>query len=115
MRRMMRLMAPLIVLLGVVSACGTAATSGSGPFTVVWGKEGDPAGINPLKVGDIHAFEIFSLVYEPLTQPNEDLSAGPGVAESWTETSPTTWRFQLRDDAKFSNGRALTSADVAGT
>jgi peptide/nickel transport system substrate-binding protein len=108
-------MAALIALLGLVSACGSAAPSGSGPFTVVWGKEADPAGINPLKAGDIHAFEIFSLVYEPLTQPNEDLSVGPGVAKSWTQTAPTTWRFTLRDGVKFSNGRALTSADVAGT
>jgi peptide/nickel transport system substrate-binding protein len=115
MRRILRLMAPLIVLLGLVSACGTAAPGASGPFTLVWGKETDPAGINPLKAGDIHAFEIFSLVYEPLTQPNEDLSVGPGVAKSWTQTAPTTWRFTLRDGVTFSNGRPLTSADVAGT
>ena len=30
--------------------------------------------------------------------------AGPGVAESWKQTNPTTWVFKLRANAKFSNG-----------
>jgi peptide/nickel transport system substrate-binding protein len=109
-------MAPLIAVLGLVTACGgSTAAGGSGPFALVWGKEADPAGVNPMKAGDIHAFEIFSLVYEPLTQPKKDLTVGPGVATSWTQTSDTAWRFKLRDGVTFSNGRALTSADVVGT
>jgi peptide/nickel transport system substrate-binding protein len=48
-------------------------------------------------------------------RPNADLSVGPGLAESWEETSSTSWRFRLREGVKFSNGRALTSDDVAGT
>ncbi|PZF84702.1 hypothetical protein C1I92_07495 [Jiangella anatolica] len=117
-RRVMKLVVSAL-LVGLVAACNAGGTSPAGgedgPFTLVWGKETDPAGINPLKAGDIHAFEIFSLVYEPLTQPTEDLEVGPGLAETWEETSPTTWRFTLRDDVAFSNGRALTSADVVGT
>src|SRR5690606_34576720 len=50
-----------------------------------------------------------------LTQPAEDLDVDPGLAESWEETSPTSWRFTLRDGVTFSNGRELTSADVVGT
>lgn len=119
MRRVMQLAVSVTVLIGLVSACNstgsTSSSDRSGSFTLVWGKEGDPAGVNPMKVGDIHAFEVFSLVYEPLTQPNKDLTAGPGVATSWEQLSPTTWRFHLRDGAKFSNGRSLTSADVVGT
>ncbi len=121
MRRVIQLLIPVVVLMGLVSACssaGTTATSAQqpdGPFTLVWGKETDPAGVNPFKAGDIHSWEIFSLVYEPLVRPNKDLSAGPGVATSWKETSPTSWRFQLRDGLKFSNGRQLTSEDVVGT
>lgn len=121
MRRVRQLLIPVVVLMGLVGACsspGTTATSSqrsNGPFTLVWGKEADPAGVNPLKAGDIHSFEIFTLVYEPLTSPNKDLSAGPGVATSWKQTTPTSWRFQLRDGVKFSNGRPLTSADVVGT
>jgi peptide/nickel transport system substrate-binding protein len=121
MRRVIQLLIPVVVLMGLVSACSSAGTTSTssqrsdGPFTLVWGKETDPAGVNPFKAGDIHSWEIFSLVYEPLVRPNKDLSAGPGIATSWKETSPTSWRFQLRDGVKFSNGRTLTSADVVGT
>jgi peptide/nickel transport system substrate-binding protein len=103
----------------LVSACGlTSAPStedeASG-FTLTWGKETDPAGTNPLKVGDVHAWEILSLVYEPLTRPNKDLTIGPGLAAAWKQNSDTEWSITLRDGVKFSNGRALTSEDVVAT
>jgi peptide/nickel transport system substrate-binding protein len=117
MRRVLALV--ILIVMASVSACSVHSASSSGgkngAFTLVWGKETDPAGINPLKAGDVHAWEIFSLVYEPLTRPNTDLTVGPGLARSWKQTSDTVWRFQLRSGVKFSNGRALTSDDVAGT
>src|SRR6476620_455816 len=36
----------------------------------------------------------------------------PSLAESWKVESPTTWIFNLRKDAKWSDGSAFTSADV---
>jgi len=115
----MRRVLALVILMLMASACslhGAASSGGkSGNLTLVWGKETDPAGINPLKAGDVHAWEIFSLVYEPLTRPNKDLTVGPGLAQSWKQTSDTAWRFQLRSGVKFSNGRPLTSDDIVGT
>src|SRR5262245_10973596 len=107
----------MVMMCLAASACslhGSASSTGKS-FTLVWGKESDPAGINPLKAGDVHAWEIFSLVYEPLTRPNKDLTVGPGLATSWKQTSDTSWRITLRNGVKFSNGRPMTSDDVAGT
>jgi len=40
----------------------------------------------------------------------------PSLAQSWKANSDqTSWEFTLRPDAKFTNGRALTSADVKYT
>lgn len=40
----------------------------------------------------------------------------PAIAESWTVSDDgTTYTFVLRDDAKFSNGDAITADDVVGT
>jgi peptide/nickel transport system substrate-binding protein len=109
----------LVILMCFASACSlhSAASPGgkNSPFTLVWGKETDPAGTNPVKAGDVHAWEIFSLVYEPLTKPNKDLTVGPGLATSWTQSSDKSWRLRLRDGVKFSNGRPMTSDDVVGT
>lgn len=115
----MRRLLLVMMVLSLATACslhGSASTGGkAGPFNLVWGKETDPAGINPLKAGDVHAWEIFSLVYEPLTRPNKDLTVGPDLAVSWTQSSDTAWRLRLRDGIKFSNGRPMTADDVAGT
>jgi peptide/nickel transport system substrate-binding protein len=114
---MHRVLALVILMLVTTSACSGASSSAGqgGALALVWGKEADPAGINPLKAGDVHAWEIFSLVYEPLTRPNKDLTVGPNLATSWKQTSDTSWRLRLRQDVKFSNGRPLTSDDVVKT
>ena len=99
---------------------GSGATSSSEPtgtagLSLVWAKEADPAGINPLKNGDIHSFELFTLVYEPLVRPADDLSPSPGLAVSWNQVSDIAWQFVLREGVQFSNGREMTAEDVVGT
>ena len=39
----------------------------------------------------------------------------PGLAESWTQTSPTEWTIKLRQGVKFHNGTEMTSEDVVFT
>ncbi len=36
----------------------------------------------------------------------------PALATSWKQTDSTTWVYQLRDDASFSDGTPVTTADV---
>ncbi len=115
MRRIMQLIV-MALLVGGCSLTGHSPPSeGRGGFTLLWGEETDPADTNPLMAGDVHAFDIISLVYETLTTPNKDLTVGPGLAEKWHQTSDTSWRFKLRNGVKFSNGRPLTSEDIVDT
>ncbi|HLH97986.1 MAG TPA: ABC transporter substrate-binding protein [Xanthobacteraceae bacterium] len=45
-----------------------------------------------------------------------DLQTQPDLAKSWTLSDDRlTWTVQIRDDARFSDGSALTAADVAFT
>ena len=39
----------------------------------------------------------------------------PGLASKWTAVSPSSWRFDLRTDAKFHDGTPFTAADVVFT
>jgi peptide/nickel transport system substrate-binding protein len=39
----------------------------------------------------------------------------PGIAESWEQPTPSTYVFHLREGVTFSNGRAMTAGDVAGS
>jgi peptide/nickel transport system substrate-binding protein len=55
-------------------------------------------------------------VYEGLTQMRFDsggkLEWVPTLATKWDTTTPTTWRFTLRQDVKFHDGHTLTADDV---
>lgn len=37
----------------------------------------------------------------------------PGLAESWKNTSPTTWEFKIRDKAVWTDGKPVTADDIA--
>ncbi|MDX2144415.1 MAG: ABC transporter substrate-binding protein [Rhodospirillaceae bacterium] len=52
-------------------------------------------------------------VFEGLTHLNLDGSVSPRLATAWEQRDPLTWRFKLRDDVVFSNGKAFDAGAVA--
>ncbi|AOO82256.1 ABC transporter substrate-binding protein [Bosea vaviloviae] len=48
--------------------------------------------------------------YEGLARVDYDNKLQPSLATSWTQTSPTTWEFTLRDNVKFQDGQPLNAA-----
>lgn len=46
---------------------------------------------------------------------NGDGTIKPELATSWEEVSPKTWSVELRDDAMFANGNAMTAEDVVAS
>lgn len=71
----------------------------------------DPALISRRSPSELLAAD---LLFDGLTSMEEDAtSASPAIAKSWTPTADQkSWQFVLRDDAVFSNGRAITATDV---
>jgi peptide/nickel transport system substrate-binding protein len=64
-------------------------------------------GANPAFIVNISAlFESLTLV------DNRDGALKPWLAVRWEQTSPTSWRFFLREGVKFSNGAPLTARAV---
>lgn len=57
---------------------------------------------------------ILQNISETLTELDVRNSKGlmPRLAEKWEETTPGTWRFHLRKDAKFSDGSVFDAGDV---
>lgn len=53
--------------------------------------------------------------YEMLTKIGADFKVEPMLATSWTQTSPTTWEFAIREGVKFQDGTPLTAEAVAGS
>jgi len=60
--------------------------------------------------------QVSSLVFDNLTQLDQNNEAQPMLAVSWTpEKSGQEWVFRLREGVKFHHGRDFTSADVVAT
>lgn len=106
------------VAMTMVAACGGSTRQGGVPKAggrLVWGKANEVDQLDPAVSGSARAWDVYHLVYEGLVGVDEKLRPVPELAESWRQTSPTTYVFNLRKNAKFSNGRAMTPDDVIGS
>ena len=71
--------------------------------------------MNPFILLNQASVDLAQIEYESLvTQTAPDGIGGPDLAAKWT-TEGTTWTYTLRPDLKWSDGEALTAADVAWT
>ena len=73
---------------------------------------GEPASLDPAEAVDTFSFEVIRDLYEGLATESPDGTVLPGVASSWTvDASGTQYTFQLRADAKWSNGMRVRARD----
>ena len=100
-----------------VIACGgrdreadAAAKSG----ILLFGNGAEPKSLDPHLVTGVPENHIISALMEGLISyhPTNDLEPEPGVAERWEHNADfTVWRFQLRANARWSNGEPVTAGD----
>ncbi|MBA0051215.1 ABC transporter substrate-binding protein [Streptomyces sp. AJS327] len=100
------------VLLG---GCGLDGPAGAAPRGALRAAFGQPiTDLDPYKAGtavDEATLIVKRLVFDTLVRRvGEELK--PGLATSWTQTSPTTWVFRLRRGVRFHDGGRLTARDV---
>ena len=97
---------------GFLAAGGAVAGPGG---TITWGKPTEVISFDPHYSGDGASWSVFHLIYDQLLSTDDEFGLAPGLAESWEELSPVSYRFHLRPDAHFSNGRPVSAHDVAAT
>jgi len=105
------------VLLGscALAACSTSSSPGkfaSGgtipQFTVGF----DPA-VSTLNYAKSNVgYQLGGLALEPLLIAEKSGKLKPWLAQSWKQTSPTTYVYNIRHGVKFSDGNPLTATDV---
>lgn len=59
------------------------------------------------------SYQLYGLVHRGLMTYGADGSVEPGLAESYEQTSPTTYEFVLRDGLTFQDGTPVTAQDVS--
>lgn len=115
-KKIVSVLCMLCVLL-FVTACSSSknedsSKSDNGEKVLTYGSS-DYTRINPAI--DEHG-EINALIFDGLTDHNEDNEIIPGLASSWEYDEETsTYTFQLRDDVKWHDGKDFTAEDVKFT
>ena len=77
------------------------------------GLSAPPPGLgNPLSSTGTSVQLTWAAIFDSLTMIDNDGSVEPWLATSWQFLGSTRWRFSLRDDVTFSNGRRFDAATV---
>jgi len=98
----------VVSLAAAIALLGTAVDA----KTLRWAGRGDMQTTDPHSQNENLTNNINQLVYEFLTVRDKKLGVIPALAESWTQVSPTVWRFKLRPGVKFHDGTPFTADDV---
>ena len=80
--------------------------------TLRWANRGDPQTTDPHSQNEGLTNNVNQLIYEFLLCRDKQLNLQPCLATSWTQVSPTVWRFKLRAGVKFHDGTPFTADDV---
>lgn len=107
------------LLSALLAVCVLLAFSGCGPKkdeaadkTIHYYAGQEPRTLDPQVADDSAARLVIGALYEGLARLDENGDAAPGAAESWSANgSSTVFTFQLRPDAVWSDGTAVTAAD----
>ncbi|MCU1655660.1 MAG: hypothetical protein JWO57_316 [Pseudonocardiales bacterium] len=96
----------------VMTACGGSSSAGAKAQDLIWAWNFAPTAGWQLQ-SDNASYLTQAGVAEPLVRVGTTGALGPGLATSWTQTTPTTWNFKLRSGVKFQNGDPFNAAAAA--
>ena len=102
-----------LAVLGLGLAAKTGLAGGaSAPMVWHRGELGDPGSLDPHKATTLIESNILDELFEGLVTYNAQGEIIPGAAASWSvDQTGTVYDFQLRPDAKWSNGDKVTPDD----
>ncbi len=72
----------------------------------------DPQSLDPHALALQYQTRVVSQIYESLVFRDRNFAIEPALAVSWQQLEPTRWRFKLRPNVKFHDGRPFTADDV---
>jgi peptide/nickel transport system substrate-binding protein len=110
---MRKILALVLTLAFVLSACGQAA-GGGGTLRIGWA--GSPDTLNPGAAVLAEAYTIFELVYDSMYELNLDGSFSLAVAESVDRSADgLVYTYKIHKGIKFHDGKPMTAKDIVFT
>jgi peptide/nickel transport system substrate-binding protein len=99
-----------------LAGCRSEKTAGGRvPDVLVLAHEGPILSMDPQTYNDSVTWSFQGNIYEPLVTFDGEMKITAALAERWENPNDLTWRFFLRKNIRFHNGRPLTAADVVYT
>ena len=92
-----------------------AITSMAQAVTLRVANQGDVQSMDPHSLNESLQLSFDGNVYESLVERDKTMGLSPALATKWTQTSPTVWHFDLRQNVKFHDGTPFTADDVVFT
>jgi peptide/nickel transport system substrate-binding protein len=111
---MLRFPLTAMAVLAALTASPMSA-SPAGAVTFRWANDGDVNAMDPVTRQETVQLSFLANIYEPLVRRNRELGLDPALATSWEQTSPTVWRFHLRQGVKWQDGSPFSADDVVFT
>jgi len=100
-------------VLWMVLLASLALASGPGrAASFRFANDGDTNSMDPYVRSETFLLTFTQNIYDPLVRRDKNLKVEPALAESWEQPNPTTWRFHLRHNVKFTEGQPFTADDV---
>lgn len=96
--------------LTVLLLAGTSLGAQANTFR--WANDGDVNSMDPYARNETFLLSFLANIYEPLVRRDRNLRVEPALAVRWENPNPTTWRFHIRPNVRFSDGTPLTGDDV---
>jgi peptide/nickel transport system substrate-binding protein/oligopeptide transport system substrate-binding protein len=82
------------------------------PGHVYYRLKTDPTTLDPARIVDVSGGSIAAKLFNGLVRLGDDLSVIPDIARRWSVSDDgLIYRFHLRPDVNFSNGREVTAGD----
>ncbi len=118
---MKRLYSALILCIFVISGCSskteTNVESGTRDKVLHIGNSSEPLTLDPTISTGLYAYHIQLALFEGLvTKNNKTLKIEPAVAKEWSISDDgLVYNFELRKDARWSNGEPVTAHDFVNS
>jgi peptide/nickel transport system substrate-binding protein len=101
-----------VLFAGALFAAGAAVMPAAQAQTFKFANQGDALSMDPHSLNESFQLAFTGNIYEPLIGRGKKLELVPALATDWKQTSPTTWRFNLRKNVRFHDGTPFTADDV---
>jgi len=103
-------MFPRTLVLAAFLASATLSGATAKEFRFAF--QSDVGSMDPYNLNEAFSLGIQGNVYEGLTRRDPNLAMQPALSTGWQMLEPTRWRFTLRPNVAFHDGKPFTADDV---